>query len=254
MGNACDCASLAFSGIGSGADDERGLGGGGGDVFGSGVGSGMHMSAGGANAAAALATSRLEAIRAFESYSDEATRENTANQDRKIRGDQRREGFDSDKSDLDGNSADDFCDAGNQTQGESTNSDYSRKPSLLSRSGSKENVTAKLESTLLTGAEEEKMWEDLRQDLQVLDDQLTQETEAFDENLPLDTLTTHLRGFVRGDDGLPVLAATKSHAPETFQDAMLDTGHNKETGSLRDVIAATDDVLAGLEEFEDDNW
>ena len=54
-------------------------------------------------------------MRAFQSYSDKVTRENTTNLGRQIRGDQSREGFDSDKSDLDGNGADDFSDAGNQT-------------------------------------------------------------------------------------------------------------------------------------------
>ena len=98
------------------------------------------------------------------------------------------------------------------------------------------------------------MWEDLRQDLQDLDNQLIQDAESFDESLPLDTLTTHLRGFVQGDNGVPVLSATENNAAERSLDPTSGDLPNEDIASLRGIVAATDDALAGLDEFEDDDY
>jgi len=269
MGNACDCASLVFGAKGGG-------GGGGGASFGSGLGG-----SGGINRGDAAA---LEARRAFESYSDYSGDTPNAHH-RNGTGSPHGEDRYSDEVDFNSNSgglvdelgaagiddgagggaADGSGDAGRAEALVKTSSSSSLPSSAAAStlpSASKELVpSAQYGPALLSGDQEEKMWEDLRHDLQVLDDELAQD--ASNDSLSLESLTTHLRGFVRDENGVPVLAAgRKGRADVTLEPsaaaAAAASDRDRDLLSSRsivqEVVAEAEDALAGLAEFEDDDY
>ena len=271
MGNACDCASLVF-----GAKDRSA----GSLSFGSGLGGGG--GSGGINGVGADAAA-MEARRAFESYSDYSGTSQRA-QHRSGAGSPHEDHQYSDDTGFNqinggGAGEHDAADMGDGGDGGvahakgmldgSGNARHSGKSSNSSSSSSaaEPKSTASSEElisisqhgpALLSGDQEEKMWEDLRHDLQVLDDELVKDTTS--DSLSLESLTTHLRGFVLDNNGMPVLAASRKGPSDVTLESSTVTIANSgddilsSRPTVQAVVAEAEDALAGLAEFEEDDY
>ena len=276
MGNACDCASVVFGGE-SGPAGKAGS-------FGSGVGSGIN------GRGAAPDVGAIEARRAFEAYSDSSPNHQQGAGDARVRKCGAEEQIDRGaklpsgggplSNDLDSNFgsragglvdehsipiADDFSSSRGgahahekEVPGGKGDEAYAESAaSSQASSFSKDLVPSTYGPALLSGDQEDKMWEDLSYDLRVLDDELARDTS--EDTLSLESLTTQLRGFSITENGSPTFASGAGRAGAT-------TGSKKTAGvisdvdllssksSVKTVVAQAEDVLAGLAEFAEDDY